>query len=393
MSVSVRVSNLTKIYSQYHGPRALLGGLILGRPPQSVLEALKDVSFEVEEGEAFGLVGDNGAGKSTLLKVLTGTAVPSSGWIQVQGSVAALLELGVGFHPDFTGRENIYFSGAAMGLGREEVHSREDHIVGFSELGDFIDQPVKTYSSGMYVRLGFSVATGFDFSVLIIDEALAVGDQRFQKKCTDRILRFRREGKTILFCSHNLYQVRTLCRRALWLDRGEVRALGPAWEVVEAYNSFTRGGGVDNGERRTTRVRGSEVCWIEGAELRNDRGDPAEQFRSGETLALRIVGRFTEGFGGTPGLGLSMVRSDGVVIYTTSTSMDGAAIRRLGEGLYETVACFPNCPLLAGEYYFHLYATDQDYLQSYDIMEKVAPFRVTDGGPDLGLVRLEHEWR
>jgi ABC-type polysaccharide/polyol phosphate transport system ATPase subunit len=393
MSASVSVTNLTKIYRQYHGPRALFRGLFFGHPPQTVVEALRDVSFQIQPGEAFGIVGDNGAGKSTLLKILTGTAEPDSGSVQTDGGVAALLELGVGFHPDFTGRENIYFTGAMMGLDREELRERESEIIAFSELENFIDEPVKTYSSGMYVRLGFSVATGFDFSILIIDEALAVGDQRFQKKCTDRILRFRKQGKTILFCSHNLYQVRTLCGRALWLDRGRPMALGPAPEVVESYTSFTRDNGDDKNPSIPKRATPQpEVCWIESFQLEDSDGRPRTAFRSGETLVLNMVGVFSERFEGQPALGLSLLRNDGVVVYTGSTAMDGIVLEPLGGNRFAARLEMAGCPLLGGQYHFNLYATDQDYLQSYDIVEKAAPFTVSDSGPDLGLVRLAHRW-
>ena len=394
MYTSVSVSNLTKLYRHYHGPRALLKGLVLGRPPQTLIRALEDVSFEIRQGESFGVVGDNGAGKSTLLKILTGTAVPNQGEVRVEGTVAALLELGVGFHLDFTGRENIYFTGAVMGLAREEVREREEEIIAFSELEEFIDQPVKTYSSGMYVRLGFAVATGFDFAVLIIDEALAVGDQRFQKKCTDRILGFKKEGKTILFCSHNLYQVRTLCGRALWLHRGRPMAIGPANEVVEAYNAFAREAAPPTStSNKPGQTSPTQVCWVERVELTGEDGRPQDQFRSGDTLCLRIVGRFTNAFIGVPALGLSIVRNDEVVVYTTSTSMDGFELRHLSDGCFTATAVFEHCPLLSGRYHFHLYATDQAYLQSYDILEKAACFTISDSGPDVGLVRLPHTWR
>ncbi|MFZ0429960.1 MAG: ABC transporter ATP-binding protein [Acidobacteriota bacterium] len=393
MCTSVSVSNLTKVYRHYHGPRALLKGLVLGRPPQTVIRALEDVSFEIRQGEAFGVVGDNGAGKSTLLKVLTGTALPSQGAVSVDGNVAALLELGVGFHPEFTGRENIYFTGAVMGLAREEIRDREGEIVAFSELAEFIDEPVKTYSSGMYVRLGFAVATGFDFSVLIIDEALAVGDQRFQKKCTDRILGFKKEGKTILFCSHNLYQVRTLCGRALWLHRGRPMALGPAGEVVEAYTAFTRESDTAAPEAAASGAASpGQVCWVEEVELTDQSGRRCTRFRSGDTLRLRMVGRFTDAFEGVPAVGLSIVRNDGVVVYTTSTSMDGFELQNLTGGRFTATAVFEDCPLLSGSYHFHLYATDQDYLQSYDILENAASFTISDPGPDVGLVRIPHVW-
>ncbi len=394
MCTSVSVQNLTKIYRLYHGPRAMLKGLLLGQPPQTTIRALEDVSFQIHQGESFGIVGDNGAGKSTLLKVLTGTALPNEGEVTVRGNVAALLELGIGFHADFTGRENIYFTGAVMGLDREEIRDREEEIIAFSELDEFIDEPVKTYSSGMYVRLGFAVATGFDFSVLIIDEALAVGDQRFQKKCTDRILAFKEDGKTILFCSHNLYQVRTLCGRALWLHRGRPMALGPASEVVEAYNAFNRQAVTGSSPSPSSRASTpGQVCWVEDVELTGEDGRPQTRFRSGETISLRIVGRFTEEFVGVPALGLSIVRNDGIVIYTTSTSMDDFKLQELSSERFAATAVFQDCPLLSGRYGFHLYATDQNYLQSYDILQDAAAFTISDPGPDVGLVRLPHVWR
>ena len=210
MRAAIRVSGLSKIYKLYWGPRSLFKEMFFRIPSHHALWALRDIDLEISEGEAFGLIGRNGAGKSTLLKILTGTAFPTSGSMEIQGRVSALLELGAGFHPDFSGRENIFFNGALLGYSHEEIRQREQEIIEFSELEEFIDRPIKTYSSGMYVRLGFAVVTGFDPSILIIDEALAVGDQSFQKKCTDRILHFKQVGKTILFCSHNLYQVKTL---------------------------------------------------------------------------------------------------------------------------------------------------------------------------------------
>jgi len=240
MKYAVSVNNLSKAYRLYSGPRAMLKELLFNIQGHQLFTALHPLSFQIAAGEAFGVIGNNGAGKSTLLKLLAGTCVPTTGDFSIDGNVGALLELGVGFHPDHTGRDNIYFNGAILGLTRKEIDTRIDSIIAFSELEKFIDEPVKTYSSGMYLRLGFSVATGFDFPVLIIDEALAVGDQKFQKKCTDRIIDFKEKGGTILFCSHNLHQVKLLCERALWIHEGENRFLGPARETVEAYQAFLR---------------------------------------------------------------------------------------------------------------------------------------------------------
>jgi lipopolysaccharide transport system ATP-binding protein len=394
MNPAVAVRQLSKTYRIFQGPRARLREVLIGGGRHHLVQALRNVSFEVAPSQAFGIVGNNGAGKSTLLKILTGTAVPTSGEVHVEGRLGALLELGAGFHPEFTGRENIYFSGAVMGFSPQEIRRREEEIVAFSELEEFIDEPVKTYSSGMYVRLGFAVATGFDFNVLLIDEALAVGDQRFQKKCTDRILEFRRQGKTILFCSHNLYQVRTLCDHAVWLDRGEIRALGPSRQVVDAYSDFLRlePRSREDSPLETASERG-EICWLLSATLRDDSGAVRHEFRPGETLCLEIVGHFTKNFAGTPALGISVVRSDGTLIYTTATSMDGFVPAEISPGDHRATLVLEECPLLAGRYAFHVYATDQNYLRAYDTLRNVEPFQITDNAPDLGLVRLRHRWR
>lgn len=388
MNPAVRVSQLSKVYKLYRGPRALFRELFLGQEAHHALWALRDVSFDVEPGEAFGVIGDNGAGKSTLLKILTGTTIPTCGTTNLEGRVSALLELGAGFHPEFTGRENIYFSGALLGLTRGEIHKLEPGIIAFSELEEFIDEPVKTYSSGMFLRLGFAVATEFESPILVIDEALAVGDQRFQKKCTDRILEFRRKGKTILFCSHNLYQVKTLCDRAIWLHRGVQRAVGPAGDVVQQYTDFLReASGTPSPESRP-----SEVCWIESVDITDGQGKPRSEFRSGETIVLEMSAHFTPKFKGTPAIGIGLVRNDGVIIYVVSSSMEGQHLKPVGGGRYTARLVFPEINLLSGTYGFNLGITDEENLQSYATQERGNSFRIISPGPDFGLVRIEHYW-
>ncbi len=392
----IRASGLSKVYKLYWGPRALFREVFLRRPSHSPIVALDDVSFEVQAGEAFGVVGDNGAGKSTLLKILSGTTFPSSGSVEVNGEVSALLELGTGFHPDFSGRDNIYFSGALMGLNRQQVRLREAAIIDFSELAEDIDKPVKTYSTGMYVRLGFAVATGFDPDILIIDEALAVGDQTFQKKCTDRIVKFKRQGGTIFFCSHSLHQVKTLCERAVWLDRGAAMAIGEAQEVVERYNEFCRVGKQETRESgrvaRRKAGRSQEVCWIERAVLTGTEGRPRDRFKTGDTLILEIEAHFSDHFEGEPGVGVALVRNDGAHVYTTSTGIEGLPLKPTAPGKYRVRLVFPNLSLLSGGYYFNVVTSDQHNLQAYDIQERVQPFTVLHSEVDSGLVRLEHRW-
>lgn len=390
MSPAIHVSNLSKVYKHYWGPRALLRELIFGTPAHYPLWALKDISFDVPEGEAFGVIGPNGAGKTTLLKILTGTAFPSAGSARVNGRVSALLELGAGFHPDFSGRENIYFNGALLGYSRDEIKEREQAIIDFSELEEFIDRPVKTYSSGMYVRLGFAVATGFDPRILIIDEALAVGDQSFQKKCTDRIINFKKEGRTIVFCSHNLYQVNTLCDRAMWLNRGQCEALGPADDVVGRYTDFVRGAPDREELGKKSAPKERELCWIKEVKLLNSSGDPQNEFQTGDTLQLRITAHFARAYAGTPGIGVSLVRNDGVLLYTTTNTMEGVTLNPSAPEEYACRLIYKDIPLLPGTYYFNVVTTDEDNIQAYDIVEKAAIFTVHYDGSDFGLVKLPH---
>ncbi len=391
MTPAISVSQLSKTYKLYPGPRALFTELIFGKPSHHPLRALQNVDFQVAKGEAFGVVGNNGAGKSTLLKIITGTAFPTSGKAEVNGTVSALLELGAGFHPEFTGRENIYFNGAVMGLSRGQVEDREKEIVEFSELGSFIDEPVKTYSSGMYLRLGFSVATGFDSSILIIDEALAVGDQRFQKKCTDLIADFRNAGKTILFCSHNLHQVKALCDRAIWLQEGTVKSLGEAGQVVDEYTSWAREPVSE--EPGPAPLGDSEICWIESVRLLDEEGVQRHRFRSDEGFRLEVEASFAESFEGSPGVGVSLVRSDGVIVYTTSTIMGATPLTPLEGNRYIATIAFDSGQLLAGSYYFNVVATDDRHLQAYSIQEKAEPFTITDQSQEIGIVRLKHHWK
>src|SRR6185369_15136250 len=214
-------------------------GLLRPRAQGEEFWALRDVSFSVGKGESLGLVGHNGAGKSTALKLMTRILEPTSGHVAMNGRVAALLELGSGFHPDLSGRENVFLNGSLLGFSRRDMLARLPGIVDFAEIGDFIDLEVKHYSSGMYTRLAFAVATSVDPDILITDEVLAVGDEAFQRKCIERIYRFRQTGKTIVFVSHGLDVVRQLCDRAVWLDHGVARAVGPATEVINEYVADT----------------------------------------------------------------------------------------------------------------------------------------------------------
>jgi lipopolysaccharide transport system ATP-binding protein len=234
----ITVDGLNKDFRIYERPQDRLTELITRKPRHQLYHVLKDISFAVADGKSFGIIGNNGAGKSTLLKLLVGTLQPTSGSIQVDGQVAALLELGAGFHPEFTGRRNIYLNAALLGVSDDNIIELENEIIEFSGLGDFIDRPVKTYSSGMYVRLAFSIATMVRPDILVIDEALSVGDMAFQRKCVARMNQFRAEQKTMVFCSHSMFHVQELCDSAIWLHEGKIREIGDSQKVVADYEHF-----------------------------------------------------------------------------------------------------------------------------------------------------------
>lgn len=384
---AIELDRVTKVYRVYQGSRGILKELLLRRQYHRPFWALKEFSARIGRATTFGVIGDNGAGKSTLLKLITGTTAPTSGTVRTSGRVASLLELGAGFHPEFTGRENIHFTAATLGVSRQEARAREPQIIEFAELSEFIDQPIKTYSSGMYLRLGFATATAFDPDVLVIDEALAVGDQNFQKKCVDRIHHFKDAGRNIVFCSHNMYQVRQLCDQAVWLHRGECRATGPAAEVVEQYSDFQRE------SRAGTRPAGTlhPFSSIESVALTDLAGQPRSQFLTGEGLKLTVHARFRAA--SQPNLGIAIIRNDGVVCYCANTVEDQFHLKEEENGICSATLEFSQLPLLSGRYHFSIATTDERRVQAYEIMDSTCSFIVRHSGSDYGLVRLAHTWK
>lgn len=388
---SVAASGVGKAYRRYARPfdRALEW---LGRGERHELFwAIRDASFAVEAGGALGLVGDNGAGKTTLLAMLAGAATPTEGELTVCGRRGAILELGAGFHPEFTGRENIHLVGVAQGMSRAEIASRSDEIVDFSELGAFIDQPVRTYSSGMFLRLAFSIATAARPEVLIVDEALAVGDQRFQLKCTDRIAGFVQGGGTLVFCSHNLYQVRKLCREVLWIDHGTVRAQGPAAEVCDLYTDRARAR-VLSGHTGTS--DGPSMLEVQRVEAVDRAGRPLIQAETGEPVTVRVWLRRLAGGEIEPGCAVGVVRSDGLVCYVASTELDDVRLQDLGHDEFYIALHFPEMSLFGGTYHFNVATIDSRRpLIMLDVREGEAPFSIVNSKTDWGVCRLPHEWR
>jgi lipopolysaccharide transport system ATP-binding protein len=390
MITAVRAADVSKHYDMYRRPIDRVVELLTRRPRHVVFPALEGVSFEVDRGETVGIIGQNGAGKSTLLKLLCGVARPSSGTLSTHGTIASILELGTGFHPEFTGRDNAALNAAILGLGQREVRERLPQILEFSELGSFVDRPVKTYSSGMYMRLAFSVAVNVNPDILVIDEALAVGDGHFQKKCIDKIREFQEAGKTILFCSHALYYVSSICRRTLWLDHGKVMRYGPSLDVVHEYENFLRERDREHPateqvapERTPVRIR--EVLVLDGDGL------PRERFSRGEEIQVRL--RIESSSPSQPVHVIVGVHrsSDDLQCFAVGTHAD--AIPPLsGKTEYEVTVRLMDVPLLRGDYDILSFVGDEHAMTVFDRRDLRPGFSMSGDRYEIGMLAVDHRW-
>ena len=417
----LKVQGLGKEYKLYASPRDRLKALVTGHARHHSHWALQDVSFELQRGQCIGVIGDNGAGKSSLLKLLAGTLQPSTGSIERVGRVTAILELGAGFHPDFSGRDNLYFGGSLIGIDHQEMARLEPGIIEFCELGEALDRPVKTYSSGMAVRLAFALVTAVQPDVLIIDEALAVGDQHFQKKCIERIMAFRSNGCTILFCSHSPYHIRHLCDVALWLKGGRVAQLGATEPVLAAYDLHSRqrlaqepgaapaasdsvqaqdSGAVVASDTAPAAVHGAAPATAQdkgSARILSvdvkDLGEPQGE-RPGVLNSLDLVVTITARGRGTerPHIGFMIEQSQGVGITSLATHEDGAAPVQLSDGTWQSVLTFADLPLHSGDYVISAFLFDETGLAVYDEWFQFLHFSFIFPKPLPGLVRLPHYW-
>lgn len=388
---AIEAENLSKHYRVYIKPIDRLKESILRRPCHHLVTSLIDVSFQIGFGQTLGIIGENGAGKSTLLKILAGTTQPSSGRLVRNGRIAALLELGAGFNPEFSGRTNIHLNAALLGLTEKEIRNREDSIIAFSELEDVIDRPVKTYSSGMHVRLAFSIATSVDPDVLIVDEALSVGDQRFSQKCIERMAGFRSAGKTIIFCSHSLYLVGQLCKQTLWLEKGRQKLLGPSSEVASAYLAYLENKQADSKPEKAPepdRVPADVV--IEKMFLTDAAGTPVNTVTLFETVVLKIMTTCNcAGFQGH--VGVALKKPDEQLVFVTTTREAGLGpIRFQGKQVVELV--IPSLPLISGAYRFSAIVTDTHVL--HGVHDNITDlFYVDSNRPEFGSFWMDHQWR
>jgi ABC-type polysaccharide/polyol phosphate transport system ATPase subunit len=376
----LRASELSKIYKLYSKSNDRLKEYFFKDNRHTDFFALDRVSFSIRKGETLGIVGENGAGKSTLLQLIAGTLSPTSGEVMVNGRVLALLELGIGFHPDFTGRENIFFYGDMLGLPRRYVQSKFNDIMEFSELGYFMDRPLKTYSTGMQMRLAFSLVSSLEPEILIIDEALSVGDIHFQKKCIDRIMDFKNNGKTIIFCSHSTYHINILCNKVIWLKDGRIEMYGEPEEVLPAYEYYQMLKG------QTVQEHNSEnyaPVIIKELKLLNDqplkRGDDMK-------VALLIESK-KENLPYHVALSIKIGSTQGV--FFTGTNIRG--MNPLLGRMNRMFVTFPKIPLLGGFYYIHARIFDG---KGFVLMhEKVSPpFEVLKDSLERGVCYLENHW-
>ena len=393
---AIVVDGLWKKFRVYHEKNQYLKAAVTtGRRAQyEDFWALKDVSFEVPSGQAFGIIGSNGSGKSTLLKCLAGILTPDQGHMRASGKVAALLELGAGFHPDLSGRENISLNGAILGMTRKEIESKFDQIVDFAGLEQFIDTPVKNYSSGMVVRLGFAVAINVEPEILIIDEVLAVGDEEFQQRCFHKIEQFRREGRTIIFVSHGHGQVSQFCNDALWLEKGEVQTIGPAHEVVSEYTGIAH---------HVEQIEESEISeepidrWGTGevritkVSMTSGQGVETHTFNSGEPFNVKIDYDVL-----TPiqelVVGIRITHLHGFNVFGSNTKRRGLVVPPvMGPGSVEFSV--DSLGILEGSFDLTVDVSDNAEVRPYDHLEKLFSFNVIQRGTyDEGVNRLGGKW-
>jgi len=409
--IAIDIENVSRIYQKYSARHRfqtfksafVKGDLFKALKPDELVTALDEVNFKIKKGTTFGIIGENGSGKSTLLKVVAGITKPTSGRIDVRGKVSALIELGAGFHPEISGRENVYINGIMLGLSKREINEKFDEIVRFAELEEFIEAPVKTYSSGMYMRLGFSIAINVNPDILLIDEVLAVGDASFVPKCLDRIDDFRRRKKTILFVSHDLRTVEKICDQVIWLKEGKIRAMGHPKRVIDLYLQDIAGKQEEGLEKRQQDIEreqewkeerredrwGKREIEIKKVRLKDLDGKEKHVFSPDEGMTIEIdvvAAQQIKDFV----FGIGIFNSQGICCYATNTYLeDIEPLSIQGEG--KVICRIEKLNLINGTYYFDV-ATHKKDGYPYDYHQNLYSFMVFSLKKDEGITRPKHSW-
>ncbi|MEL1134478.1 ABC transporter ATP-binding protein [Desulfitobacterium sp. THU1] len=392
--LAVSLKNVSKCYHIYDRPKdRLLQGLWRGNK-QFYREfwALRGVSFDVRRGETIGIIGRNGSGKSTILQIIAGTLTPTDGSHATRGRVSALLELGSGFNPEFTGRENVIMSGAIMGLSKQEILQRMPLIEQFAEIGEFIDQPVKLYSSGMYVRLAFACAINVDPDILVIDEALAVGDLQFQLKCIEKMKSFKRAGKTIVFVSHDVYTVRNFCDTAIWMKDGKVHLYDDVNTVTERYLDYMQYTGTTKEEPRDVAVvKKSSILTIDNVMFLNENRNPQRDFYFAEPVTVQIDYTLHTPKEGIVG-GVAIYDKQNTYVCGLNTKLDKQALPNQ-PGRYRLELSYQEMSLLPGTYFVDVGFFEDSAVIQLDYKSRVKSFRIFSGEYiGEGLTLLKHDW-
>ena len=411
MEYSIEVENLSKVYKLYDKPSDRLKEALspVKKCYHKDFYALRDLNFKIKPGETVGFVGKNGPGKSTLLKLLTEVLTPTEGSLKINGKVSALLELGAGFNNEYTGMENIYLNGTIMGYSREEMDKRVDDIVKFADIGEYINQPVKTYSSGMFVRLAFAVAINVEPDILIVDEALAVGDVRFQLKCMDKFLEFKEKGITILYVSHDINSIKRFCTRAIWINEGHLEADGDVDLITDKYLDYLKmldaqseekddakdntgndvAKSVAEGERDLEST--VEIAEVVSLKIMNSRGEETEEIEHGEKVSLTLTYYVNDTTIKNPVVGIALLRLDNLYVCGLNTLLDKVDVP-WEKGYNSVTLTYDSFNLVGGGYYFDVAVYDQTASVPFDYRTKYREVFVKMGYIAEGIEILPHKW-
>lgn len=391
MSLLIRLDRVSKVYPRVHKPwerMRAFGAVLLGKEQAEGAEVLTDVSLEVYKGQSLGVIGENGAGKSTLLKLITGVIQPSRGTVFINAKIAALLELGAGFQPEFSGMDNVRMKASLLGLSKTELDERLDEILAFADIGEYIHEPVKHYSSGMVVRLGFAVVTASRPEILITDEVLAVGDESFQKKCIRWIEGFLEDGGTLLMVSHGMYIVQKMCEKALWLHEGRMEQYGEVFPVTQAYLAWHQGRSAEETRQRREQKGDGGQYQVKQLEFQGHAEQGSVKLHMGEDLAVEVV--LFSPDERAPVLHVGIIRIDGTPVYGVTSDMEQARPTRLDAHHFRFTIRFKKVALLPGGYHLRALAMDPEGLRVFDSQEKL--FQVNGKSIEVGIMQMPHEW-